>query len=65
MSEQDEQLAFFDALMSGLKCRCGRCSGRAVPQDSECRKWRLAWLHPADAWTIREVRRMSANGSFR
>jgi hypothetical protein len=65
MSEQDEQLAFFDALMSGLKCRCGRCSGLSVPQDMECRKYALAHLHPADAWTVRELRALSANGSFR
>jgi hypothetical protein len=65
MSAEGEQLAFFDALQSGTRCRCRRCAGLAVPQDDECRKRRLAWLHPADAWTIRELRKLSIDGSFR
>lgn len=60
-----EQLAFFDALRSGLRCRCASCAGHAIPQDDECRRWRLASLHPADTWTIRELRKLSIDGSFR
>lgn len=65
MSDVDEQIAFFDALCSGTKCRCMRCAGRGLPQDSECRRRKLAWLHPADVWTIRELRALSIDGSFR
>jgi hypothetical protein len=57
--------AFFDALQAGTRCRCRRCAGVAIPQDDECRKRSLASLHPADAWTIRALRSLSTNGSFR
>lgn len=60
-----EQLAFFDALRSGLRCKCADCYGSGIPEDDACRRWRLASLHPADAWTIRELRNLSINGSFR
>lgn len=60
-----EQLAFFEALQLGLRCRCSACAGSAVPRDADCRRWRLELLHPADVWTIRELRTLSISGSFR
>lgn len=62
MSSRVEHAAFMDALRLGAKCRCDRCGdGR----EDECRAFRLEQLHPADVWTIRELRKLSINGSFR
>lgn len=63
MSSTIELREFQRALFADPAHGCSDCGGTA--KRDECRVGAHAWLHPADAWTIRELRKLSINGSFR
>jgi hypothetical protein len=62
MSSAVELREFQRALFAEPADACRDCGGDA---SDECRVSAHNWLHPADAWTIRELRTLSINGSFR
>ena len=64
MSATREDEAFMNTLRSDDVCRCSRCMGRNPVPGEDCRLESIDWLHPADAWTIRELRKLSIGGSF-
>ena len=65
MSATREDEAFMQTLRSGKPCKCSRCRSRNPVPGEDCRLESINWLHPADVWTIRELRKLSINGSFR
>jgi hypothetical protein len=63
MSTAVELREFQRALFADPTHSCRDCGGNA--RDDDCELGSHYWLHPADAWTIRELRALSINGSFR
>jgi hypothetical protein len=73
VSSIEERSAFLRAMRSGVTRRtsgrvaakCGDCDRFRSERCAACDRDPALVLHPADAWTIRAVRSLSVNGSFR
>jgi hypothetical protein len=73
MSANFETDAFLLALRTGvtrrtsgrIAAKCGDCDRFRTERCAACARDPKLVLHPADEWTIRAVRSLSVNGSFR